>query len=98
MSTTTTMTTLVRSQHTGVEYIMRCTERKDCCSACAGRGYFTYATYGDRRSYVARFEEWDGDGDGPEMMETGRRDCERCSGTGTYPGDGPSFAFKLTLP
>lgn len=81
-------------ERNGIPYVLETTCVRDRCTACKGDGFTTYSTFGDYRAYINELEYSDED---VELRETGRKECERCNGTGTFIGDPQVIDFKMSL-
>jgi hypothetical protein len=85
----------ITSEKTGLAYDVSMHVKKDMCAKCGGFGFVTYATPADEAAYELEMEGVDPDDYYPEMNETGRKDCDRCDGTGKNPADGDTISFAI---
>lgn len=96
-------TSKVASAIPGIEYDMTTTQVVDACSDCGGDGVIRFSTFADYRAFIHE-RNWREENDDPDERDdyyhtparSGSKSCERCSGTGTFVGDGGCYTMKLT--
>lgn len=86
---------IITSEKTGLSYDVSMHVKKDMCAKCGGFGFVSYATPNDERAHAMLVDQMENGDEYPEMNETGRKECDRCDGTGTNPADGDTVEWSL---